>query len=546
MHRTALIALLALTMVLGTASQALSQEADPAQVAPPITMEGVQGDAKAGTALLEGGSASLAASATRGSIDVWTKRVPCVDKDDNACFTGQASTSRSSIDASGGTVSITPRKGDATHGTGLIAGNDATISFEAEQATLGLKVEDETVRYTPEDDAPQGMRQIALERGAELRLPEGGNLTVQGAFQFNSYDSILTVNVNESDGDRRLVTGWTWEQGDDFQWYHVLTLVRGKIDGAVVAPWDSKATVSAELPMSASTDAAQVRVQQGQLGEASPDTGNTTLEDVDLTVTGIRWNDDVTAQSSSETPAWRPTYGQEARSEPAGTFLVELGTQQIAPPDQPQDEAVSTQTVVGAGAAALLVAGLTAYYWPRLSWLGTVVFLPLYSRIEKDEILENEVRETLYELVQDDPGIHAHALSEEADVGWGTTVYHLRRLERNGFVTSEKRGRYRRFFPAAGFLARQREVLSVLQNETTNDIARLILREPGLNQKAICEELDISPSLANWHINRLLDADLVERERRGRTVHYTPGPAWQDIKDAVDLDDAALDEAVTA
>ncbi len=172
----------------------------------------------------------------------------------------------------------------------------------------------------------------------------------------------------------------------------------------------------------------------------------------------------------------------------------------------------------------------------------------MYSRIEKDEILENEVRETLYELVQDDPGIHAHALSEEADVGWGTTVYHLRRLERNGFVTSEKKGRYRRFFPAAGYLARQREVLSVLQNETTNDIARVILKEPGLNQKAICEELDISPSLANWHINRLMDADLVERERRGRTVHYTPGPAWRDIKDAVDLDmdEAAFDEAVTA
>ena len=112
-------------------------------------------------------------------------------------------------------------------------------------------------------------------------------------------------------------------------------------------------------------------------------------------------------------------------------------------------------------------------------------------------------------------------------------------MERNRLITSERKGRYRRFFPAAGFLAKRREVLSVLQNETTNNIARLALREPGLNQKAICEALDISPSLANWHLNRLLEAELVTRERRGRTVHYFPGPAWDEVGELGDLDQAA-------
>jgi predicted transcriptional regulator len=77
--------------------------------------------------------------------------------------------------------------------------------------------------------------------------------------------------------------------------------------------------------------------------------------------------------------------------------------------------------------------------------------------------------------------------------------------------------------------------LSVLQNETTEAIAELVREQPGLNQSAICEELDISPSLANWHLNRLIDAELVDRERRGRTVHYTPGEAWEALEQAAEL-----------
>lgn len=545
MHRRSLIALVALSAALAAFTPAAAQSPS-AQVTPPIGLEGTEGDAGSAKTILRGGSSSIAVSTTQGSIDVWTLRIPCFEQRDDACVYGSSSQDRRSLDASRGTVSVTPRQSEDDHVTGLIPSHDTDVRFSLERGEIDLDPEDRTIVLEDDDRAPQGMRQVSVEKGPRVLMPDGGTVSIEGAFDIVSVSSIVKVETGTENDTQteEIKTGWTWERGGDgMPWYHKLTLIRADLQGAMAAPWDGEAALAADTPTTFAADQATVNVHEGELGDAQADGSNTTLEDLEATVTGVRWN---RASTDAEYPSQYET--SQSSEGPVGWLIVEQGRSPTPPPEPTQQQDVSQTTIFGVGAAALATAALAAYYWPRLSWLGTVVLLPLYSRIEKDELFENDVREQLYESIQDDPGIHAHALAEEAGVGWGTTVYHLRRLERNGFVNSEKRGRYRRFFPASGFLERQREVLSVLQNETTEDIARVILEEPGLNQSAICEELDISPSLANWHLNRLIDAELVDRERKGRTVHYTPGSAWEEIRGAVDmeLEEPAPDEAATA
>ncbi len=108
------------------------------------------------------------------------------------------------------------------------------------------------------------------------------------------------------------------------------------------------------------------------------------------------------------------------------------------------------------------------------------------------------------------------------DAGWGNTVYHLQRLEQAGFVKSEKQGHHRRFYKNGDVGPDDIEALGMLRNETPQKIARYIVQRPGSMQKDVCEELDISPSLAHKWISRMEEQNLVEAKREWRSKHYTP------------------------
>ena len=119
-------------------------------------------------------------------------------------------------------------------------------------------------------------------------------------------------------------------------------------------------------------------------------------------------------------------------------------------------------------------------------------------------------------------------LARAADIPRNTAVYHLRRLEKEGLVSSVRQGRVRLYF-APGALERREnaDALAALRHPTTRAIAAHIGSAPGLDQRALCEKTGLTPSLAHWHANRLEDAGVVQRQREGRHVRYYPGPAMR-------------------
>lgn len=186
-----------------------------------------------------------------------------------------------------------------------------------------------------------------------------------------------------------------------------------------------------------------------------------------------------------------------------------------------------TTVAVVAGGAILAQAGLLAHV------LRTVGFgAPLYSRISRSELLENETRADLYETVRANPGLSMQELAEEAKVGWGTVVYHLERLEKNDFVVSRKEGKSRRFFPQGSHDEVDRERLSLLQRDTPRGLLEHLCQHPGTNQKELADALGVAPSTVHKYVKRLQEVDLVVDQRAGREVHYYPGTAATDALDA--------------
>lgn len=483
--------------------------ASSAVVLAPVDLEGASLASGPGTLDLHQGDAPLSMAVSGGIADVWTRRTTCLQPSEETCIPSSGETGQRTIVLGPGGVSIAPADSRAYR---LLVSLEAG-SLDVSSPAMRLDLLDEPTDRLLASGTPERFAGTELAEGLVLQAGDGATVTARGPMTVRSLNATLSF-VDVEGQARELVTGWSWEPGENgVNHYRQLVLVNLQVDGAFTVPWDGRVTSTGELPASLSAERASLDLADGSLdheaGTARPGSG-LVLDDLRLRITGI---DDEAGDH--------------------GGFVVEQGSLPVE--SAADEERGDTAVLLGAGAAFAAVVGAVAYYWPRMTYGLAIVGLPMYSRIQKSELLDHEVRETLYQVIQTEPGIHAHALSEKAEIGWGTTVYHLRLMERNRLITSERKGRYRRFFPAAGFLAKKREVLSVLQNDTTNAIARLVLKKPGLNQKAVCEELDISPSLANWHMNRLLEAELVRRERRGRTVHYYPGEAWNDVDDVVDV-----------
>jgi predicted transcriptional regulator len=178
---------------------------------------------------------------------------------------------------------------------------------------------------------------------------------------------------------------------------------------------------------------------------------------------------------------------------------------------------VAPPAVAAAGLLALLQA-LGAW---RLLATGGVA---LYSRLTRSNLLDNEHRDQVYKLIQAEPGLNVSEIAKRAQLGWGTTVYHLDRLEREGFVAAERGGLSKCYF-AVGLLDREaRRATAALREGPRREVAAVLLAQPGITQAELAQQLGMSASAASKQVTKLETAGLVRREREWKTVRLFPGP----------------------
>lgn len=150
-------------------------------------------------------------------------------------------------------------------------------------------------------------------------------------------------------------------------------------------------------------------------------------------------------------------------------------------------------------------------------------FSPLFTRFEGKEVLQHPNRRELYALVAANPGVRLQDLCEETTLSRTAVTHHLRLLEQQHLIISERMGRSRHYYENGGRYERQKkDAYAVLQNGRSKDIAQFIIANPGTIQKGLCEALDLRASIIHWHIKRLCEASLIESVREGRTVSYYP------------------------
>lgn len=163
--------------------------------------------------------------------------------------------------------------------------------------------------------------------------------------------------------------------------------------------------------------------------------------------------------------------------------------------------------------------------------LGRFFMAPMFSRIQKDELLDNSGRDELCTLVNENPGIGLKDLCERSGLGWGTTVYHMSRLESAGFVASIKSGQNRHFFKNGHPAALMKEHVAVLRNETAGNLARFLLATPGSTQTTIAKRLGLGAPTVTKYVKRMERQGLVQVVQDGRSKIVQPTGVLQNALD---------------
>ena len=165
--------------------------------------------------------------------------------------------------------------------------------------------------------------------------------------------------------------------------------------------------------------------------------------------------------------------------------------------------------------AMLLLAALALGTEPGKYALFQLFFVPLYSRIKKDAVLDNFTRGMIYGFIMSNPGVHYNFIKQRLGLNNGSIVYHLTVLERQELIKSEKVGLYKRFYPMGQTLS---ETGIMELNETQQAMLELVRREPGLTQHELAGKLGLSSRVVNYHVGLLQRARLVALERDGKVT----------------------------
>lgn len=137
-----------------------------------------------------------------------------------------------------------------------------------------------------------------------------------------------------------------------------------------------------------------------------------------------------------------------------------------------------------------------------------------------EEDLELESRRAIYQQIADSPGIHFRAMLDELDYAQGTLQYQLRWLVDEGLVEESDDGKYTRYYPAADFDEMDQAVMNALRREYSRRILAHLLSDGPLSTNELSDRLEKANSTVSWHLSNLAEADLVTKEREGRSVVY--------------------------
>ncbi len=136
------------------------------------------------------------------------------------------------------------------------------------------------------------------------------------------------------------------------------------------------------------------------------------------------------------------------------------------------------------------------------------------------EVLDLEIRRSIYNLIEKNPGLHARKIAEILSLSGQLTDYHLLFMERSSIITSVKDEGYRRYYIKGAMGAGDRKRIAILRRETPLKIVLFLLDHPNSLFKEILEHVSIVKSTLSYHLDKLMKCRIVSATPMGNETRY--------------------------
>ena len=142
--------------------------------------------------------------------------------------------------------------------------------------------------------------------------------------------------------------------------------------------------------------------------------------------------------------------------------------------------------------------------------------------IDKENVLEHPMRQSLLQVVEDEPGVHLRELAARHGTAVTNTQWHLRKLEMAGLLRTQKVQGRRLYYPTAGGVASKETALqnAALQNPNARRIQEFLEGHSGCNQRTLAEGLGMNPGTVRWHLRKMESAAILRSVPEGTMTRY--------------------------
>jgi DNA-binding MarR family transcriptional regulator/PKD repeat protein len=140
-----------------------------------------------------------------------------------------------------------------------------------------------------------------------------------------------------------------------------------------------------------------------------------------------------------------------------------------------------------------------------VGWWG----LASFSRLRRADILDHPVRRLVHSHVAAHPGLHRGELARQLGIPPSTIAFHLRQLQRHGYLTVLREPGRSRFFDALQREQAPKQAMAALHSPTAARIAKELGERPGALQADLARRLGLTEAAVHRHLRRLSKAGVL-------------------------------------
>ena len=147
--------------------------------------------------------------------------------------------------------------------------------------------------------------------------------------------------------------------------------------------------------------------------------------------------------------------------------------------------------------------------------------MALKSGVLTKKLLKVGIRQKLFTLISESPGIHFRDAQRRTESSTGNLTYHLDCLVKAGLLTTVRDGKYLRYYAFTEKSTEEKRILDMARRKTDRHILLLLPQNETNTNEELSKILNLSPSTISWHIKKLIETNILSVKVEGRRVFYS-------------------------